>query len=414
MSSLLIKHATVFDGESGDLVENGSVYVEDGTIKEFSDSELQLSADRVIDAGGRTLMPGLIDLHVHIAAADLDTTALSQAPSEYLAMFAAGFVQASLQRGFTCLRDAGGTDAGYAMAFERGFVQAPRFYLTGRFISQTGGHGDFRSPREQDFVTCACHAPAMARFTAIADGADEVRKAVRGEFRRGSKAVKLMCSGGVASPTDPLLPLQFTDEEIRAAVHEAEVRGSYVMAHCHSDAAIRRAAELGIRSIEHASMASPETAAFLAEKGVYAVPTLSVARALTDDGAALGLPQASQDKLRGFYEATLQGLENLVNAGVKLGFGTDLLAGQHHRQGMEFVLRAELEPPLQVLRSATSLAGEILQEKGRLGVIAAGAYADLILVDGNPLDDISLLSRGEETISVIVRNGELIRDRVTA
>jgi imidazolonepropionase-like amidohydrolase len=251
-----------------------------------------------------------------------------------------------------------------------------------------------------------CCPPRHERFTAIADGADEVRKAVREEFRRGARAIKIMASGGVASPTDPLDKLQFTDAEIRAAVEEATMRGSYVFAHCHPDSAIRRCSELGVRCVEHVTMITPETAALLARNGTYAVPTLAVLRAFYDDGAKFGLPAASISKMHNLLEMMTEGLVHMKKAGVKVGFGTDLLAEHHVRQGIEFALRAEVLEPYDVLISATSVAAEIIMEEGRLGVIAPDAHADILVVDGNPMDDVTLLGQEGRTLPVIMQAGE--------
>ena len=397
-------NAAIFDGTSRNL-RRGDVIVEGGLIADVSETAMHSSADQVIDVSGRTLMPGLIDLHVHIWAADMNVVKLAQMPTEYYALFAANFLQSSLDRGFTTLRDAGGTDAGFAMAIDKGFVKAPRFYHSGRYISQTGGHGDFRAGH--DHGACMCCPPQHERFTAIADGADAVRKAVREEFRRGSKAIKIMASGGVASPTDPLEKLQFTDAEILAAVEEAELRGSYVFAHCHPDIAIRRCSELGVRCIEHVSMVSPETAAIMVKNGTYGVPTLAVLHAFLADGAKFGLPQVSIDKMQNLYGHMVESLKVMKAAGVKMGFGTDLLAEHHDRQGIEFDLRAEVLEPYDILISATSVAAEILMEEGRLGVIAPGAHADIIVVDGNPLEDVTILGKPDDRLKTIMKGGVL-------
>jgi imidazolonepropionase-like amidohydrolase len=406
MTRILFKNANVFDGTTPHLLEGHHVVVEDGLVRELSSHPIDGDADTVVNVAGRTLMPGLIDLHVHIWAADMNLTTLSELPTEYIALFAAGTLQRSLDRGFTTLRDAGGTDLGYARAIERGFIKAPRFYHSGRFISQTGGHGDFRSAFEQSFAECPCCPAPQARFTSVADGVDSVRKAVREEFRRGARQVKLMCSGGVASPTDPVDKLQFTDAEILAAVEEADMRGLYIFAHCHPDIAIRRAAALGVRCIEHASLITAETARFLAEKGTYVVPTMAVAKALNDDGPKFGLPAVSMQKLAGMYEAMLQGLRYMKDAGVKMGFGTDLLAQHQDRQCTEFGIRASVLPAYDILISATSVAAEILMEEGRLGAIAPGAYADILVVDGDPLKDVTVLGHDGATLPIIMKAGE--------
>ena len=190
------------------------------------------------------------------------------------------------------------------------------------------------------------------------------------------------------------------------------MRGLYVFAHCHPDIAIRRAAELGIRCIEHASFISQETAAFLAQKKTYVVPTLAVVKALNDDGAKLGFPEVSIRKLAGMYDAMLDGIGYMKKAGVKMGFGTDLLAQHQDRQSMEFSLRAEVLPAYDILTSATSVAAEILMEDGRLGVVAPGAHADVLVVDGDPLKDINLVAADGKKLSLIMRDGELVKNRL--
>jgi imidazolonepropionase-like amidohydrolase len=239
----------------------------------------------------------------------------------------------------------------------------------------------------------------------IADGADAVRKAAREELRRGAAHIKIMGSGGVASPTDPLDRCQYSDEEIRAAVEEADRAGSYVAAHCHPKEAVRRAAALGVKSIEHATLIDPETAEFVAEKGSFAVPTMATIAALVEEGGKLGLPAASMEKLKRVGDRGLASLEIMKEAGVKMGFGTDLLGSLHVRQSTEFTLRAQVLPAIDVLRSACSVNAELLGQAGMLGSIRAGAAADLLVVDGNPLEDISILATGGDRLSVIMSEG---------
>lgn len=402
--SIVFANARIFDGVHPGL-SPGHVRVDEGQILEVSREPLEASGADVIDCSGRTLMPGLIDLHVHIWAADMNVARLAQMPSEYYSIFAAKFLQSSLDRGFTTLRDAGGTDAGFAQAIEKGWIASPRFYHSGRYLSQTGGHGDFRAGHEQDLSHCICCPPKHERFTAIADGVDAVRRAVREEFRRGSRAIKIMASGGVASPTDPLDKLQYTDEEISAAVDEAERRGSYVFAHCHPDIAIKRCSELGVRCIEHVTLISAETAEILARNGTYAVPTLAVLHSFLQDGEKFGLPPASIEKMQNLYSHMVEGLLHMKRAGVKVGFGTDLLAEHHERQGIEFALRAEVLEPFDILISATSVAAEILMEEGKLGVIAPGAHADILVVDGDPFEDITILGQDGRNMPIIMKAG---------
>ena len=403
---IVFQSARVFDGESEVLRAGVNVFVEDGVICEISERPPNPDTE-VIDCGGRVLMPGLIDAHVHVYAAGLNITRVVQSPMSYLAHFAAQFLRSSLDRGFTTLRDVGGADIGLALAIKDGLLdRVPRLFYGGRVISQTGGHGDFRpgdhSLETGHFCGCSYHADQLA---VIADGADAVRKAVREELRRGASHIKIMASGGVASPTDPLDRCQYSDDEIRAAVEEADRAGSYVAAHCHPREAVRRAAALGVKSIEHATLIDQPTADFVAEKGSFAVPTMAVIHALAEKGEGLGLPPVSMEKLRRVLDSALSSLEILKRAGVKMGFGTDLLGALHVLQSTEFGLRAKVLPAIDVLRSACVVNAELLGQTGKLGCIREGAIADLLVVDGNPLEDISVLGSGGDRISIIMKEG---------
>jgi imidazolonepropionase-like amidohydrolase len=405
----VFRGARIFDGDSESLIENRDVVIAGDTIQAIRTraSEEDPNAE-VIECGGRVLMPGLIDAHVHVYLAGLNITRLAQTPVSYLAHYAAQFLHACLDRGFTTVRDVGGADVGIASAIRDGFLKnVPRLLYGGRVISQTGGHGDFRpgDHRLDDVVCCGCgfHSDPMA---VVVDGADAVRRAVREELRRGASHIKIMASGGIASPTDPLERSQYSDEEIRAAVEEATRAGSYVAAHCHPAAAVRRAAELGVRSIEHATLVDREAAEIVASREAYAVPTMATIFALAEEGEALGLPVASLDKLRRVTDKALESLIVLKNAGVKMGWGTDLLGPQHVRQCTEFTLRAQVLPNLDILRSACSINAELIGEAGKLGCIREGSAADLLLVDGDPLKDISILAGAGNRLMVIMKAGQ--------
>lgn len=405
---VVFRGARIFDGHSEQLIEDRDVVVAGETIEaiqprptgEYRDAEL-------IECAGRVLMPGLIDAHVHVYLAGLNLTRLAQTPVSYLAHYAAKFLHACLDRGFTTVRDVGGADVGIALAIRDGLLTGvPRLLYGGRVISQTGGHGDFRpgDHRLDDVVCCGCgfHSDPMA---VVADGVDSVRRAVREELRRGASHIKIMASGGIASPTDPLERSQYSDEEIRAAVDEAERAGAYVAAHCHPAAAVRRAAELGVRSIEHATLVDDEAAEIVAARGSYAVPTMATIFALAEEGEQLGLPAVSLEKLRRVSDKALESLRTLKSAGVKMGLGTDLLGPQHVRQSTEFTLRAQALPNIDILRSACSINAELIGHAGTLGCIHAGAAADLLLVDGDPLKDISVLGRGGDGLALIMKGG---------
>jgi imidazolonepropionase-like amidohydrolase len=404
--SIVFKSARIFDGESETLRVGVNVFVEGGVIREISDRPAPADAE-IVDCGGRILMPGLIDAHVHVYAAGVNIVRAVQSPASYLAHFAARFLQACLDRGFTTVRDVGGADIGLALAIKDGLLdRVPRLFYGGRLLSQTGGHGDFRpgdhSLEAGHYCGCSYHADQLA---VIADGADAVRKAVREELRRGASHIKIMASGGVASPTDPLDRCQYSDDEIRAAVEEADRAGSYVAAHCHPKEAVRRAVALGVRSIEHATLIDPATADFVAAKGSFVVPTMAICFALLEDGDKLGLPAVSIEKLKAVADSALSGLEVMKKAGVKMGFGTDLMGVLHVRQSTEFTLRAKVLPAIDVLRSACVVNAELLGQEGKLGCIREGAVADVLVVDGNPLEDLSTLGSGGEQIPIIMKDG---------
>jgi imidazolonepropionase-like amidohydrolase len=401
---ILFQSARIFDGDSEKLREGAAVVVENGIIREITDHPATHNA-QIVDCGGRVLMPGLIDAHVHVYAAGLNIVRVAQSPMSYLAHFAAQFLHTSLDRGFTTLRDVGGADVGIARAIQDGLLdRVPRLIYGGRVISQTGGHGDFRPGDHLLDACCGCaHVPDP--MAVIADGVDAVRKAVREELRRGASHIKIMASGGVASPTDPLERCQYSDDEIRAAVDEATRAGSYVAAHCHPTEAVHRAAKLGVKSIEHCTLIDRETAEFVAEKGAYAVPTISTLIALLEEGEKLGFPKPSMDKLHKVSDSALKSLEIMKRAGVKMALGSDLLGPLHVRQSTEFTLRAKVLPAIDVLRSACVINAELLGQSGKLGVIRAGAAADILVLDGNPLEDMTVLGSGGDRIPIIMTAG---------
>lgn len=405
---ILLHDARIFDGDSAELIDGGSVVIEGDRIREVAPSTVKLPNARTIDCGGRFLMPGLIDAHFHAYSPSFDIATSSRMPPTLMAQHARLIVEGALLRGFTTVRDAGGGDYGLWAAIEQGLVRGPRFFYSGRAISQTGGHGDMRPA--DTIEPCRCGSDQT--MTCIVDGADAVRHAAREELRKGATQVKIFVSGGIASPTDPIWMPQFSDAEIRAAVEEAQRRRTYVMAHCHTDDGARRCAELGVRSIEHGTEISAQTARWLAEKQVFVVPTLIVMDVLRRHSDHLGLPPAGREKLRGVYERMAESIKNCVEAGVRLGLGADLLDSRFHPlQGWELSLRGEISAPLDVLRSATSVNAELLQMPGLLGCIKPDAYADLLLIDGDPTRDLTLF-RDARNLRLIMKAGEIVSDRL--
>ena len=405
--STLFRHGRIFDGAGEELLEDVEVLVEGSRIVEVSDVPIRSGTAEVVDLRGRTLMPGLIDAHFHAIAASPDLGAVEHMPPSLIAQHARANLEATLQRGFTTVRDAAGADYGLSRAIEAGLIDGPRLFYSGHALSQTGGHGDFRS-YESGPALCSCGLGAR-HFSTVADGVPEVRRAAREELRRGATQIKIMGSGGVSSPSDPISNLQYSEEEIRAAVWEAHSWGTYVMAHVYTPEAIRRCVEYGVRSVEHANLIDAETAAFAAERGAFVVPTLATYESLGRRGASLGLPRVSLDKLGTVSDAGVASLEILRDAGVKTGFGTDLLGAMHEDQLTEFGIRARALPNVEVLRQATSENAELLERSGELGTVAPGALADLIVVDGDPIADLGVLSGQGERISLVMKGGRVFK-----
>ena len=405
--STVFRHGRIFDGIGGELLEGVEVLVEGDRIAEVSDVPIRSRTAEVIDLQGRTLMPGLIDAHFHALAASPDLGAVENMPASLLAQHARLNLEATLRRGFTTVRDAAGADYGLARAIDAGLVEGPRLFYSGHALTQTGGHGDFRS-YESEPAICSCGLGAR-RFSTVADGITEVRRAAREELRRGATQIKIMGSGGVSSPSDPIGNLQYSEEEIRAIVWEARSWGTYVMAHVYTPEAIRRCLEFGVRSIEHGNLIDTETAAFAADCGAFVVPTLATYDSLTRRGAALGLPKVSLDKLGSVSDAGVASLEVLRGAGVKMGFGTDLLGAMHEDQLTEFEIRARVLPSIEILRQATSLNAELLGRPGELGTVVPGALADLIAVDGDPVADLGVLSGQGERITLVMKGGRIYK-----
>ncbi|GAA0974755.1 amidohydrolase family protein [Acrocarpospora macrocephala] len=391
--SLTIVNAAIFDGVSAELAE-GPIHVSDGTIVEIGGAPR--AAGEVIDARGGTVVPGLIDAHFHAYGTELDLLALESSPLSYVALAAAGRLAAALGRGFTTVRDVAGGDPGLAKAIARGLIAAPRYLYTGPALSQTGGHGDPR-PGDQDLCSCTSH---MAE---IVDGVDALRRAVRDRFRRGAHAIKIMASGGVVSLTDPIRVPQYSPEEIRAVTGEASRRGSYVAAHAYSPEAIAHAVENGVRTIEHGNLLDAPAASLMAGHDAFLVPTLAAYDAMDRRGAELGLAPVSQAKNREVLDAGRRAIELARAAGVRIGFGSDLMGLLEDEQLTGLRLQVEVEGPLAALRSATSVNAEIIGRPD-LGRVEVGATADLLILDGDPFDDPSVLWAGPERRTV-VQNG---------
>jgi len=405
-NSFLFRNANLLDPLSKDLLEDHDILVEGGVVREVSDKPLQSQAARVIDVKGKTVMPGLIDLHVHVIAVELNLSRQVHMPNVLITLRSVPMLRGMLRRGFTTVRDAGGAGFAFKQAVDAGLAQGPRLFVSGRALSQTGGHGDMRG--RSDFLDPAATCSTCVRVGALArvvDGVDAVRRAVREELQMGADQIKIMASGGVASPTDPVGAFGYSEDEIRAIVEEAAGRGTYVMAHAYTAAAIARAVRCGVRTIEHGNLVDAPTAALMAELGAYAVPTLVTYDALANEGESFGLPKESVAKVADVREAGLRSLEIYKKAGVKMGFGSDLLGESQRLQSDEFRLRAEVLSPAEAIASATIVGAEVLGMPDRLGRLVPGALADILVVDGNPLRDVECLLGQGERIPLVMKEG---------
>jgi imidazolonepropionase-like amidohydrolase len=311
----------------------------------------------------------------------------------------------SVQQGFTRLRDVGGADAGIASACAQQFFPAPHVHFGGPALSQTGGHGDMRNRGESNGGTLS------NGISIVVDGEFAVRQATREAMRQGAGHVKLMLSGGVASPSDPLDGQQYSEAEIRAAVEESDAFGRYVAGHCYTSTSITRALLLGVRSIEHGNYADDATLDLITSRGAYLVPTLATYHMLAKEGAAHGLPPVSQAKVGDLLDAGLDTLQRAVMRGTPICFGTDLLGEMHGHQVGEFTLRAKVQPIIDVLRSATVTAATLLGVADRAGRVRPGMLADMAIYSVDPLSSPDVLARPDRFLRMVVVAGRAVLDR---
>jgi imidazolonepropionase-like amidohydrolase len=404
------KNFEMLDPDAGLLHGGHELVVEGDRIKEVSAGPVKLADASVIDCGGRTLMPGLIDSHVHVVLSEVALRNLESVPLTLMTARAAELMRKMLDRGFTSVRDTGGADWGLKEATEKWLLPGPRLFIAGRAIGPTGGHSDGR--RRTD-VGARCHCcNAMAFSMGVADGVSEVRRAVREEMRQGCDQVKIMMSGGVASPYDPLDSLQFSVGEVEAAVEEARAFGRYVCAHAYTPEAITRAAHAGVRTIEHGNLIDDASARLMAEKGMFLVANLVTYFEMKKRAAEYGMGSGMLAKNDLVIEGALKSLEICKRHGVPVAYGTDLLGQLQVAQSEEFSLRAQVLSPAEIIRSATTIGAQVVRMEGKLGCLKPDAFADLLVVDGNPLKDLKLLQEQGLHLSAIMKGGRFHKNRL--
>jgi imidazolonepropionase-like amidohydrolase len=400
---LVIRNASVLDVEAGTYSVADVVSI-DGKISSIGPDAGAPSGAQVIDGNGKFVIPGLIDCHVHVVASSADFRSLTWTPASYVYAQTARIMGQMLRRGFTTVRDLSGADFGLAMAQQEGLLDGPKIHFCGHALSQTGGHGDMRLPGED-------HEPngrGCCGIGRVADGVDAVRAAARDELRKGAHHIKIMASGGVSSPTDRIDSTQYSMEEMRAAVEEAEAANRYVAAHAYTARAINRALEAGVRSIEHGNLLDEESLRLFLEKDAFLVPTLVTYWALKEEGKEFGLTEEMWAKVDSVLSSGLEAIARAHEAGVKMAFGSDLLGGMHRHQNEQFRLLGKVQPAIDAIRSATTTAAQLLGREGQIGVVAPGADADMLVLSADPLADIGVLADITDHLDVLIQNGRVV------
>jgi imidazolonepropionase-like amidohydrolase len=403
VAQTLFRNFRMLDPERDETVGGFELLVEGERIREVSEKPIKTSGATAVDCGGRTLMPGLIDSHVHVVLSEVYLRQLENIPLTLMTARAMALMSAMLDRGFTTVRDTGGADWGLKAAVDQGLIPGPRLFIAGKAIGPTGGHSDGRRRTDRGPPCHCCNA--LAFTMGIADGPSGVRRAVREEMRQGCDQVKIMMSGGVASPYDPLDSLQFSPGEISAAVEEAHSFGRYVCAHAYTPEAITRAAHGGVRTIEHGNLIDEPAAKLMAEKGMFLIANLVAYYAMRERAAEFGMIADMLEKNDLVIDGGLRSLEICKRAGVPVAYGTDLLGQLQVDQCREFELRSQVLSPIEIVRSATLVGARVVRREGELGCLKPGALADLIVVDGDPLKDLSVLQKPKTHLAAIVKGG---------
>ena len=407
--TLILTNATIIDGTGADPLSCGWVVIEEDRIREVgSGSPGRLpSGAETIDCGGGSLLPGLIDAHVHMGAveADLLEQQRRNLPST-LVIRTLPIMKETLDQGFTTARDCGGIDPGFREAVNQGLVPGPRLFVSGYPLSQTGGHGDFRLPTER-------HNPLdyhTGLHCTVCDGVDEVRRAAREQLRQGVDQIKVMAGGGAMSPSDTIDSWQYSLDELRAVNFEAEAAGTYTSAHVYSVQGILNCVSAGIRSIEHGNLLDEGSAAAMAKAGAFLVPTMTTYEIMPKMAEQLGIPKVYVDKIKQCRAESMNALALAHRAGVKIASGSDLLGPMQVFKAVELELKAKVLSPMGAIVSTTKTNAELLRRERDLGTVEAGKCADMILVDGDPLEDITLLQRYREKITLILKGGAVYKN----
>jgi len=422
----VLKNALLFDGVHEEL-KAGHILVRGSKIERVvhGAADVAPKGDREIDCGGSVITPGFIDIHTHVMLC-MKITQLETMSNWEIGIRATKNLERMLLRGFTTIRDAGGADGSMASLCAEGVIAGPRIFPCCRMMSQTGGHFDFRRNVTTCDGSCPClcgDAINLRDMAFIVDGKPAMLQACRLNFKYGATQLKVAVGGGAASPDDPLHTVQFTAEEVRTAVECAENWGTYVMAHCYTDAGARLCIEAGVKSIEHGHLLSEESVKRCQELCVVISTQFVVYKLMYAAAREVGMSEAQIAK----FEALNKMLYNIAGLikkyNIKTGFGTDIIGPErmHEQQNMEFALRKEAGfSNFEILRQATSESAEIIQmcgplnPCGKFGVIEEGALADLLVHARNPMEDVSVLLKHEEQLRLVMKDGKIFKNAFDA
>jgi imidazolonepropionase-like amidohydrolase len=409
LHDLVIRDVAVLDCTGHEPSGRHDVEVRDGkiaAIRPAGEAEPVRGDARDVDGAGTTLMPGLTDAHVHFALIGRKGDHGDEPLIDHVLKVAA-YIDGALDEGFTTVRDAGGLEPAWAKAVEKGLLRGPRILPSGSVLSQTGGHGDGRPAHVGGYGDAAI--PGLIARHVIVDGADEVRRAVREQLRRGATQIKLLASGGIASPTDPFDSIQFSAGEIAAATEVATGWHTYVLAHCHTSPAIDIAIANGVRSIEHGSLLEEATAKQMQKLGVFMVPTLQTIEKLVEHPDWWSLQPEKIARLKEVQAEAAKSVKLAHDVGVQVGSGSDVVGPWQGRRGEEVVIKSRLIGAHEAIRSATAVNAALFRLEDRIGTVEEGKDADLILVSGAPLDRVELLA-DPDCLPFVVKGGRIVKD----
>ncbi|MBA3654862.1 MAG: amidohydrolase family protein [Actinobacteria bacterium] len=402
-----LRGATLVDGSGRDPQPTTTVVLEGDRIAAVEAGSPNGSArGDVIDVDGLTLLPGLIDAHTHFGIVNFGE---DRAPAAVTAARIFRNCELALEAGFTTVRDVGGIDGGVAQAVELGLIAGPRIFPSGPILCQTGGHGDDSPPFAAAHHPHGHGLPGLTQPGFPCDGPDQVRLAARDVLRRGATQLKVCVSGGVVSFTDRLEDAQFSVEELKAAVAEADARDTYVTAHAHNVKGIRNGLAAGVECFEHGTFLDESTAQAMAEAGAYLVPTFAVVRIFAEKAKEWGVPDEIVPRMAGIEDAMARSLGLARDAGVVIGSGSDILGPEQDRRGLEIAIRAELGDPMEAIVAATAVNARILRRADDIGIVETGKRADVIAVDGNPLTDAKLFDDPSRVV-LVIKDGRVVKD----